>query len=135
MKMRDVWEIAASMPNDFSAEAYGHFCKSCMKHPFFADMLFTTYEKSAAGNDQSIREAESDLEDDRNEIFVSEKTSTVEAWDLMNCEMNEAYVSHLKGDTANTISELYDAIAVIMRMIAVLEEKQSLGRNSKQEEK
>ena len=44
--------------------------------------------------------------------------------------MEEAYVEHLKGNKATCVDELYDAVAVLMRMIAVVEGKQRLGKEN-----
>lgn len=111
-------KIGAAMPSDFSTRARVHYAKALEKHPmFFADMF--VYDDTSLGEQ---------LEAIRDGLEMDDGCEAVEANDLLTCEMYEAFVENKKGDAPRAIDELYDAIAVIMRMIAVLEKKQKLGR-------
>ena len=108
-------EAAALLPDDFYLKCAKHFLKAVRKHPRFADALHgyrdsemvKTYLKGCR------------------EILVSKRqNSKVYATDLLECEILEAWCAP---NDQETISELYDAVAVLMRMIAVVEGKQRLG--------
>ena len=111
-------EANAAMPTDFTRRAYEHFVKAVRKHPRFADMLFSEDEKE---------DVEFLLERARAEVDYLTKNNWLDAGMLAMCELDEAQLAHARGDKAATISELYDAVAVLMRMIAVVEGKQRLG--------
>ena len=104
-----------AMPSDFNRRAYEHFAKALRKHPRFADALH---------GHPSIEMLRDHLVECR-EILISERQrSEVFATDLLACELLEAWCAP---NEQETISELYDAVAVLMRMIAVVEGKQRLG--------
>ena len=103
------------MPEAFAENCAEHYMKAVEKHPHFADRLFCN---------ESVKSAKSDLTMKRH-ILKLLKNSCSEA--VLRCEISEAAYSFAQGDKAHAIDELYDAIAVIMRMIAVLEGKQKLG--------
>ena len=124
---RAIVEAERVMPTDFAHNAALHFAKALRKHPRFADALFNDYEKYCYSEEEALVIAEDDLKDERNNISVMEKNSHIDVWSLLSCEFLDAYVEHLKGDKAACVDELYDAVAVLMRMIAVVEGKQKLG--------
>ena len=107
-----------TMPSDFNRRAYEHFVKAICKHPRFADMLF--------GNNV-LDDAEYRLRCDRSKIAYYANNGWLDGTMLAKCEVAEATVAYLRGDKAATVDELYDAVAVLMRMIAVVEVKQRLG--------
>ena len=108
----------AAMPADFIRRAYEHFVKAVRKHPRFADALFSEDEKA---------DAEYLLERARAEVDYLAKNNWLDASALATCEICEAQLAHARGDKAACVDELYDAVAVLMRMIAVVEGKQRLG--------
>ena len=107
--------VADCLPSDFAARAYKHFAKALRKHPRFADAMHG-YESPGMvrGHLVACREI----------INSKRKCSRVFATDLLECELLEAWCAPNEQDT---IDELYDAVAVLMRMIAVVEGKQRLG--------
>ena len=107
-----------AMPSDFNRRAYEHFVKAIGKHPRFADALFGEDEKD---------NAEGALKQARCEIGYLAAHNWLDGDSLTQCELAEAQLAYARGDKAATISELYDAVAVLMRMIAVVEGKQKLG--------
>ena len=109
---------AEMMPTDFYQRAASHFLKALRKHPRFADALF---------GDDAADDAQDVLDAMRRELDYLAKNNWLDASALATCEICEAQLANAKGDKATTISELYDAVAVLMRMIAVVEGKQQLG--------
>ena len=120
---------AEMMPDNFAFNAASHFLKAVRKHPRFADELFDNCERkmSVCADNDHLREVECDLEETREDIYLSACGGTLEARCLLSCEIEEAHIEHLKGNAAACVDELYDAVAVLMRMIAVVEGKQKLG--------
>ena len=112
----------------YNQRAASHFLKALHKHPRFADALFDICErnKRVVENEDYLREI-CDLEETREDIYLATRDGTLEARYLLSCEIEEAHVEYLRGDKAACVDELYDAVAVLMRMIAVVEGKQKLG--------
>lgn len=101
-----------------------HYLHAREKHPYFCDSLFPkSYTK-----DQAKRRCAIELEDCRN--LISEMASAGRLqWDLLlNCEVWEVHEAIANGDTAAAVEECYDAIAVLLRVVDVLEGRQALGR-------
>ena len=119
--------VADAMPADFSTRARLHYAKAVRKHPRFADALFCNSERNERIRENALRQAERELEEMREDIYLSTRDGMLEARYLLSCEIAEAEVEHMRGNAAETISELYDAVAVLMRMIAVVEGRQKLG--------
>ena len=111
-------DIVNAIPSEFSHRAVAHFAKATRKHPRFADMLF--------GNNV-LDDAEYRLRCDRCKIAYYANNGWLDGTMLAKCEVAEATVAYLHGDKAACVDELYDAVAVLMRMIAVVEGKQKLG--------
>ena len=116
-----------TMPSGFNRRAYEHFVKATGKHPRFADHLFDFRADQADIREEMKPMAMGLLESYRKDIAHCDRNGCLEAWEIERCEMAEAYVAHVNGDKAACVSELYDAVAVLMRMIAVVEGKQKLG--------
>ena len=109
---------AEMMPDNFAFNAASHFLKAVRKHPRFADALF----ENDVPDDAEYR-----LKCARNKVSYYERCGWLAGTILAECEITEANVAHLKGDAAACVDELYDAVAVLMRMIAVVEGRQKLG--------
>ena len=108
-------EVAEKMPTDFYHRAVAHYAKALRKHPRFADALDKYTD---------VKFAKAALEKMRDKLDFMRECDAVSADDLVECELLEAWCAP---NEQETISELYDAVAVIMRMIAVVEGKQRLG--------
>ena len=118
---RAIVEAERVMPADFAHNAAIHYAKALRKHPRFANALFSEDEKE---------DAEFLLERARAEVDYLAKNNWLDASALATCEICEAQLANAHGDKAATVSELYDAVAVLMRMIAVVEGKQLLGKEN-----
>ena len=106
---------AEMMPDNFAFNAASHFPKAVRKHPRFADALHRYTD---------VKFAKAALEKMRDKLDFMRECDAVGADDLVECEMLEAFCAK---SAQEAISELYDAVAVLMRMIAVVEGKQKLG--------
>lgn len=101
-----------------------HYKHAKERHSYFCDIISPQYFCKA----QAKRICADKLKDCRD--FISEaKSKSRLRWDaLLNCEVWEVHESITNGDNAHAIEECYDAIAVILRVIDVLEGRQELGR-------
>ena len=112
---------AEMMPDDFYQRAASHYLKAVRKHPRFADALFPTADVAEAG--QSVQEVR-----DLVAHFVS--NGVIDSVMLALCEIAEAQFENAMHNKSACVDELYDAVAVLMRMIAVVEGRQHLGKEN-----
>ena len=105
---------------ELGLEAHGnqiasHYAHAKEKHPYFCDML-TIHPLS--------------LYLDRMRALLSEQMSRgdVYLYAILQCELAEAQDALNEGDTAHAVEECYDAIAVLLRTVDVLEGRQKLGK-------
>ena len=117
---------AEMMPDNFAFNAASHFLKAVRKHPRFADALFDWRELTHPFSGVATL-AQSRLKSCRRSVATGEQYHRLIANDLLGCEIAEAFAANAQGDKAACVDELYDAVAVLMRMIAVVEGKQKLG--------
>ena len=107
-----------------------HYCHARRKHPYFCDVcsptwLSPTEQKETVAN--ALKMFRKDISDDvaRGRLM----------WDaLLNCEVWEVHDAIARGDNAHAVEECYDAIAVLLRMVDVLEGRQELGKPKESEE-
>ena len=106
-----------------------HYLHAKEKHPYFSDALFASQLKYCL------------LEKDEERKFLCEclrearANNLGDAYDgnvlwsnLLDEEKWEVLLALIDGDTAAAVEECYDAIAVLLRVIDVLEGRQKLGR-------
>lgn len=113
-------EAVASIDAAVVLKIAEHYCHAKRKHPYFADRLFI--------DDDDAEEAKRDLESVRMLLQIERKQGKVYAETLANCETAEVCDAIARGDNAHAVEECYDAIAVLLRMVDVLEGRQRLGR-------
>jgi hypothetical protein len=104
------------------ANVFAHYLHAKEKHPYFCDMLIPPKEEWDECN------AKSYTNEFRSCIKSQIETNRVMATDICQCEIAEMEEALVKGDTAAAIEECYDAIAVLLRVIDVLEGRQALGK-------
>lgn len=100
-----------------------HYNHAKAKDPYFADIL-ARYKKSTY------------LEIlDNNRVCLQNqiKHGRVEVDMVLACELVEMYYAIQSGEKAQAIQECYDAIAVLLRVVDVLEGRQKLGKPEKAE--
>jgi len=96
-----------------------HYDHARAKHPYFCDIIC---------RDKTQFDGASFLLDDyRQRIKCSIDSKTLCWSDLLGCETYEALVEIGNGKTSAAVEECYDAIAVLLRVIDVLEGRQPLG--------
>lgn len=96
-----------------------HYQHAVAKHPYFADAVarFLDNPTCKAG-----------LEINRNRLKELIRDRRVDVETVFNCEWAEIMEAYTRGDKAAAIEECYDAIAVLLRMVDVIEGRQPLGR-------
>lgn len=94
-----------------------HYAHAREKYPYFCDGILSPVEdyKGALANQRS-------------RLATTRSCGMVAACDLVDCELLEAYVEAANGKNYAAVEELYDAIAVLLRAIDVLEGRQKLGK-------
>lgn len=117
-------EAVASIDAAVVLKIAEHYCHAKRKHPHFADMLFLW-------DDNDTEEAKRYLESARMLLNIERKQGRVYAETLENCEVAEICEALARGDKAAAVEECYDAIAVLLRMVDVLEGRQELGKPNK----
>lgn len=95
-----------------------HYSHAKEKHPYFCDEL-TRFDEhywlvKECGDKQTLAR--------RGEI------GNFGADDVLTSEVSELFHAVAKGDKENAVEEAYDAIAVLLRIIDVLEHRQHLGK-------
>jgi hypothetical protein len=95
-----------------------HYAHAKEKHPYFCDIITCISESGA----------DTRLDIYRSTLKAEADNGCVKADTVLMCEFYEAIQAYKHGDTANAIEECYDAIAVLLRTIDVLEGRQKLGK-------
>lgn len=102
-----------------------HYRKAVEKHPYFCDRLVEDF-----GDNQEIAKitAATMLTSWRATLARRVRDENATPFDVLQTEIAEVYEAIVRGDTAASAEECYDCIAVLLRMIDVLEGRQPLGR-------
>lgn len=100
-----------------------HYEHAKQKHPYFCDII-TCLSDSGADTHLDIYKAT---------LAAEIATNSVEASTVLSCEYYEAVQAYTRGNTDSAIEECYDAIAVLLRIVDVLEGRQALGDPAKKE--
>jgi len=96
-----------------------HYDHAREKHPYFCDTL-VPYMYSTEDSDGHLRVL-------RN-VLKNAKPGSFTMTDALNCEVEEMLNAIVHGETENAIEEAYDIIAVLLRVIDILEGRQPLGK-------
>lgn len=107
----------------FAADIERHYLHEKAKHPFFADVLVRRFVKK----DGTHPNAKRLLKEAREQIAAHNAIHNLSAFDLLTCELYEAAVEIKRKNTRRAIEELFDSVAVILRMVDVLQRKEKLG--------
>lgn len=108
-----------------AAKIAEHYHHAKAKHPYFADILFDFGENNRT---KRIENARKILERDRERLSDEVDYFGVRATTLAKVECSEFVEALARGDKAAAVEECYDVIAVLLRMIDVLEGRQKLGK-------
>ena len=123
---RDLAAAEAIMPEKFEKRCIMHLMKAMRKHPRFADALFSMWEYNP-NRENVLDEIDIDFAEASEDLRVDERHKAVVAGSIISVKTLGAFIEYLRDDKAACVDELYDAVAVLMRMIAVVEGKQKLG--------
>lgn len=110
-----------------------HYEHACKKHPYFCDGLLPTQVSSDWSKGEVLQKIVLELRLARERIEVGGKIGNRLWNEVLNCEVWEATEAMANGNTAAAIEECYDAIAVLLRTVDVLEGRQALGDPAKKE--
>lgn len=97
-----------------------HYTHAKEKHPYFCDTLFPKWmpaEERAERIDATLGCVRKEMEDHGEDVC---DTIFEEIYEILEAVNN--------GDTAHAVDECFDAIAVLLRTIDVLEGRQKLGK-------
>jgi replication-associated recombination protein RarA len=102
-------------------KAKQHYDHACKKHPFFADdvcsnNIWCNYENDAKYL-KNYLEYQNHLHENPNE------ESYCMAKDVLDAELAEIYATYCNGDYDQAVEEIYDAIAVLLRMEDMIKDK------------
>lgn len=113
-------EAEASIDPAVSLKIAEHYFNARAKHPYFSDLMFL--------DENDAEDAKRYLGIVRTILNIERKKGNVCAETLVNCEVAEICEAIARGDNAHAVDECYDAIAVLLRMVDVLEGRQKLGK-------
>lgn len=100
-----------------------HYIHAKEKHPYFCDWI-----KPDEADCDDVRRVTNGLAYVRKRVSDAIDCHNVGWDDLLDCEIWEVLDALISGDTAHAVEECYDAIAVLLRTIDVLEGRQRLGK-------
>lgn len=106
-----------------------HYSHAREKHPYFCDVIDVTQNEAenSYAKKRRIEEVKGFLAIRRHDIETEKMCNVLHWHTLLECEVMEVYDAFCNGDKAQAVEELYDAIAVCLRAIDVLEGRQPLG--------
>ncbi len=104
-----------------------HYDHAREKHPYFCDRILPT-EAYQPTKDDASKELQSALLDMRQGLNDAAQEGECSAFAVAGCELLEFAEAVMMGNSAAAIEELYDIIAVLLRIIDVLEHRQPLGK-------
>lgn len=105
--------------NAVIADIAEHYQHACDKHPYFADKFYhAIHGELSAG---------ALLECARIALNAAINDGCVDVFMVLNCEILEIVEAYERGDMKQAREECLDAIAVLMRMIDVIDGLQPLG--------
>lgn len=119
----------APIPAGIVAEITKHYMHAKTKHAHFCDLLLPAEFSEDVGFFRGI--AAHHLAQVRKQLAEQVKNGR-EIWDtVLNCEVWEIIDALARGDHAAAIAECFDAVAVLLRLVDVLQGRQELGDPAK----
>jgi hypothetical protein len=104
-----------------------HYNHAREKHPYFCDSLLPEGRSLVSLE----KEVEENLENARLDIESAERLGRLIPQILLNCEVWEINEAIVDDNITAAVEECYDAIAVLLRIVDVLEGRQALGDPAK----
>ena len=100
-----------------------HYAHAKEKHPYFCDWIGPTNKSPC-----DVERVKKQLAISRRCIKRNMKLGRLGWDDILDCEVWEVFDALVRGDKVQAVEECYDAIAVLLRTIDVLEGRQKLGK-------
>lgn len=104
-----------------------HYEHAKAKHPYFCDGLLPTDTDSGWSKGEVLQKIVLELRLARDRIEVGGKIGNRLWNEILNCEVWELAEAIYHKNTTAAVEEAYDAIAVLLRVVDVLEGRQPLG--------
>lgn len=105
---------------DMLAKVAIHYRHAKEKHPYFCDKVTNAY--------WNLEDVQDNLARIRRNIKQDIKLHDIQALSLLVCEFMEFEEAWTRSDNSAAVGECYDAIAVLLRIIDVIEGRQKLGK-------
>jgi hypothetical protein len=102
-----------------------HYEHAKTKHPYFCDRLYLSQGMST--KEDMLSYLQSKLRRINQSLAADQECGRLCADLVLNCELVEIEEAIYRDDTAAAVEECYDAIAVLLRVVDVLEGRQALG--------
>ena len=109
-----------TLPDGVVDKIKEHYNHAREKHPGFVDRLFL--------NGGDVHRAENEVGVFRLVLKSEEGIEDVCAETVLRCELAEAAEAFASGDKSHAVEELYDTIAVLLRIVDVIEGRRKLGK-------
>ena len=105
-----------------------HYDHAREKHPYFCDGITggDVYGRESRYEEHEYYSGKLKLR--RDKVRHRSENGTLKAEHVLVCEYHEILEAYARRDTAAAVEECYDAIAVLLRVVDVLEGRQALGR-------
>lgn len=104
-----------------------HYEHACTKHPYFCDYIDRLSVGIFADKENNLILTEKWLKDVRQILKKQIEGGFVNALTVLDCEVREFEHAVIRGENEHAVEECYDAIAVLLRVVDVLEGRQKLG--------
>lgn len=118
----------ANIMADFDSHHYDSICKHYAhakeKHPYFCNAMAPLNWPTKEWEKVDLR-----LSSVRARVSKAIKRKNLGWDDVLDCEVWEVLSAIAHGDIVHAVDECYDAIAVLLRTIDVLDGRQKLGKN------
>jgi len=109
------------MRNDMFFSMVSHYHAACVKHPYFADFW----------TENAHELYERDAREKKNAIKRLSEIGEVSARLVLYAELAEVFEAITRGDYGQAREEIFDAIAVLMRMVDVIDGAAKFGNPRK----
>lgn len=133
MKEKDSARVAPAPRRLMMRKIAEHYRKAVEKHPHFCDRVIDHFN-GGPHTKLAVAAMQDELASMRSYVEQEAACEMLTPETLLRCEFAEAMEAYARGDTAAAVDECYDCVAVMLRMIDVLEGRQPLGKPSEGKE-
>lgn len=108
-----------------------HYEHAKAKHPYFCDYIDRLTFGVFSDHNNNLILTDKWLKDRRQALNIQANGGFVNALTVLDCEVEEIEHAVIRDEKEHAVEECYDAIAVLLRMVDVLEGRQALGDPAK----